>query len=64
MSTFIIRTWETVEGTYEVTADSEEEAREKVSRPPFDWTNVEQRSYYAFDSEIRSVTEITLDKSA
>jgi hypothetical protein len=54
---FIVTTWETVEGVYEVEADSEEEARARFTVPPaaFDWEEVEQVRYQAFDSEIRSV---------
>lgn len=55
MSEFIVKTWEHVEGTYKVQADTEAEARRMLDKQPFPWTRIEQLNYMAFDSEVRSV---------
>jgi hypothetical protein len=56
MKTYIITTVERVEGTYEVRADSEIEARAKFIPQPgrlIDWSGVEQVDYMAFAVEVR-----------
>lgn len=57
MPEYVVTTWETVEGTYVVTADSEEAAAYRVGgilTAP-DWEGVEQREYIAFDVDVRKV---------
>jgi len=58
---YVIKTIEEVEGTYEVEADSEQDARSAFpgpfsDGPDIDWDRVEQREYMAFSCEVRSVT--------
>lgn len=55
---FVVTTWEQVEGTYLVTADSEDEARAKFKQQRgrmIDWDGVEQTNYMAFKVDIESV---------
>lgn len=55
---FVVTTRETVEGTYLVTAESEEAARAKFDRQPgrlIDWAGVDQTDYMAYEVEIDKV---------
>lgn len=57
---FIVTTWETVEGLYSVEAADEAAARKKFKPVPgrlIDFNGVEQISYQAFDVEVREVSE-------
>lgn len=54
-TTFIVTTWEHVEGRYRVEADSAEEAQAKFGNPKIDWEKVEQLDYQAFEVDVRSV---------
>lgn len=57
LQTFVVTTWETVQGTYEVKAVSEQAARELFGgRAMIDFdAGVQQLSYDAFDVEVRDV---------
>lgn len=53
---FTVKTWETVEGTYDVEAESAEAAQAMFGDPKIEWSeHVSQRDYMAFSLEVRSV---------
>lgn len=60
MPTFLVETWEHVDGLYSVEAADEEAARKKFKQVPgrlINWDGVEQISYQAFEVEVRKVSE-------
>lgn len=62
MPKFIVHTWETVEGTYEVEADDEIHVRtlmeDSLSSSEDTWRRIEQIDYQAFDVDVRSVQSL------
>lgn len=57
MPDFIVTTWETVEGTYRVSARDAEHAKERIEDIMVNdrnWNGIEQINYMAFEVEARS----------
>lgn len=57
MGTFIVKTEESVTGTYLVEAEDEKQARERFNEDSgkLDWDHVEQTDYMAYTCEVQSV---------
>jgi hypothetical protein len=55
VSFYIVKTQESVAGTYRVEAESAEDAKSKFGDPKIDWSAVEQIDYVAFSLAIESV---------
>lgn len=56
MPSFLVKTNEMVEGTYRVTADTPEQARQMVEGPPIDWDNVTQLDYMAYETNVTNIS--------
>lgn len=57
---FIVKTHESVEGTYRVEAESHKEAEAHFRTghgPIINWDGVEQQDYMAFSCDVQSVVE-------
>jgi hypothetical protein len=64
MPIFIVRTWEQVEGTYEVQAASEGEARSFFETPKtivkaMDAEKMDQLDYMSFEIDIRNIDQLS-----
>lgn len=57
MGTFIVKTEESVTGTYLVEAEDEKQARERFHEDSgkLDWDHIEQTDYMAYTCEVQSV---------